>query len=344
MSLRVCSHLTGCRAVVGTSVSAFEERVCGPLPAFLERARATSLMKRLAREEMPQARVTVASSPVTAPQERTPPRRVTAAVTVAAGPGTRPPWELRRGLSGGSRAPQTPGRSWSWVRPASVTPTACSPQDLWWGRPRVRCRRPHRGAHVQTALALRRRVLELSQARVGPGAGPAASWGLTFTVLLPRSQDSDLPAFLSSVHRSRRLVMPEHQSRCEFQRAGVELGLGATGEERGAEATAAWAAVAEPKDSLPCRPPASLLSSSGCRRPQQPWPAAREAGCPLGLHGMVIVLIQASQADRRPRQWSPRGYFWGGLEGVKATATPFPQEQKQKQGHVGLPQARKCSP
>lgn len=82
MSLRVCSHLTGCRAVVGTSVSAFEERVCGPLPAFLERARATSLMKRLAQEEMPEARVTVASSPVTAPQERTPPRRVTAAVTV----------------------------------------------------------------------------------------------------------------------------------------------------------------------------------------------------------------------------------------------------------------------
>ncbi|XP_044092801.1 sterile alpha motif domain-containing protein 11 isoform X6 [Neovison vison] len=47
------------------------------------------------------------------------------------------------------------------------------------------------------------------------------------------SQDSDLPAFLSSVHRSRRLVMPEHQSRCEFQRAGVELGLGATGDLSG---------------------------------------------------------------------------------------------------------------
>lgn len=82
MSLRVCSHLTGCRAVVGTWVSALEERVCGWLPAFLERARVTSLMKRPAWEEMPEARVTVASSPVTAPHEQTPPRRVTATVAV----------------------------------------------------------------------------------------------------------------------------------------------------------------------------------------------------------------------------------------------------------------------
>uniref|UniRef100_A0A8C9M895 Sterile alpha motif domain containing 11 n=1 Tax=Panthera tigris altaica TaxID=74533 RepID=A0A8C9M895_PANTA len=41
------------------------------------------------------------------------------------------------------------------------------------------------------------------------------------------SQDSDLPTLISSVHRSRHLVMPEHQSRCEFQRGGVEIGLGA---------------------------------------------------------------------------------------------------------------------
>ncbi|XP_027475578.1 sterile alpha motif domain-containing protein 11 isoform X7 [Zalophus californianus] len=43
------------------------------------------------------------------------------------------------------------------------------------------------------------------------------------------SQDSDLPTLISSVHRSRHLVMPEHQSRCEFQRGGVEIGLGASG-------------------------------------------------------------------------------------------------------------------
>ncbi|KAM7099966.1 sterile alpha motif domain-containing protein 11 isoform 5-T5 [Molossus nigricans] len=44
------------------------------------------------------------------------------------------------------------------------------------------------------------------------------------------SQDSDLPTLISSLHRSSRLVMPEHQSRCEFQRSGVELGLGGAGD------------------------------------------------------------------------------------------------------------------
>uniref|UniRef100_A0A452GB63 Sterile alpha motif domain containing 11 n=1 Tax=Capra hircus TaxID=9925 RepID=A0A452GB63_CAPHI len=44
------------------------------------------------------------------------------------------------------------------------------------------------------------------------------------------SQDSDLPTLISSVHRSRHLVMPEHQSRCEFQRGSVEIGLGAAGD------------------------------------------------------------------------------------------------------------------
>ncbi|KAM6217862.1 sterile alpha motif domain-containing protein 11 [Rhynchocyon petersi] len=44
------------------------------------------------------------------------------------------------------------------------------------------------------------------------------------------SQDSDLSTLISSVHRSRHLVMPEPQSRCEFQRGGAELGLGAAGD------------------------------------------------------------------------------------------------------------------
>nr|XP_012631811.2 sterile alpha motif domain-containing protein 11 isoform X1 [Microcebus murinus] len=44
------------------------------------------------------------------------------------------------------------------------------------------------------------------------------------------SRDSNLPTLISSVHRSRHLVMPEHQSRCEFQRGGVEIGLGPTGD------------------------------------------------------------------------------------------------------------------
>ncbi|KAM4871995.1 sterile alpha motif domain-containing protein 11 [Thomomys bottae] len=43
------------------------------------------------------------------------------------------------------------------------------------------------------------------------------------------SQDNSLPALLSSVHQSRHLVMPEHPSRCDFQRGSVEIGLGPTG-------------------------------------------------------------------------------------------------------------------
>ncbi|KAM5322451.1 sterile alpha motif domain-containing protein 11 isoform 1-T1 [Glossophaga mutica] len=35
------------------------------------------------------------------------------------------------------------------------------------------------------------------------------------------SQDSDLPTLISSLHRSSHLVMPEHQSRCEFQGGGA---------------------------------------------------------------------------------------------------------------------------
>ncbi|XP_048205968.1 sterile alpha motif domain-containing protein 11 [Perognathus longimembris pacificus] len=44
------------------------------------------------------------------------------------------------------------------------------------------------------------------------------------------SQDSSLPTLISSVHRSRHLVMPEHPSRCDFQRGSVEIGLGPTGD------------------------------------------------------------------------------------------------------------------
>ncbi|XP_055117487.1 sterile alpha motif domain-containing protein 11 isoform X3 [Symphalangus syndactylus] len=44
------------------------------------------------------------------------------------------------------------------------------------------------------------------------------------------SQDGNLPTLISSVHRSRHLVMPEHQSRCEFQRGSLEIGLRPAGD------------------------------------------------------------------------------------------------------------------
>ncbi|XP_053776126.1 sterile alpha motif domain-containing protein 11 isoform X4 [Desmodus rotundus] len=44
------------------------------------------------------------------------------------------------------------------------------------------------------------------------------------------SQDGNLPTLISSLHRSSHLVMPEHQSHCEFQGGGVEIGLGSAGD------------------------------------------------------------------------------------------------------------------
>uniref|UniRef100_G3VEU7 Sterile alpha motif domain containing 11 n=1 Tax=Sarcophilus harrisii TaxID=9305 RepID=G3VEU7_SARHA len=44
------------------------------------------------------------------------------------------------------------------------------------------------------------------------------------------SRDSDLSTIISNLHQSRHLVMPERQSRCEFQRSSVEIGLGPAGE------------------------------------------------------------------------------------------------------------------
>lgn len=79
------------------------------------------------------------------------------------------------------------------------------------------------------------------------------------------SQDSGLPALISSLHRSH-LVMPEPQSRCEFQRGSVELGLGAAGEERGV-----GTAAAQPEDSCPCSPRL-------CAAPCTPPPPAALAG------------------------------------------------------------------
>uniref|UniRef100_A0A5F8HB73 Sterile alpha motif domain containing 11 n=1 Tax=Monodelphis domestica TaxID=13616 RepID=A0A5F8HB73_MONDO len=48
--------------------------------------------------------------------------------------------------------------------------------------------------------------------------------------IMKRSRDSDLSTIISNLHQSRHLVMPERQSRCEFQRSSVEIGLGPAGE------------------------------------------------------------------------------------------------------------------
>ncbi|XP_058017276.1 sterile alpha motif domain-containing protein 11 isoform X3 [Ahaetulla prasina] len=45
--------------------------------------------------------------------------------------------------------------------------------------------------------------------------------------IMKRSQNGDLTSFLSNLHQSRQLGMPETQNRCEFKRSSLEVGLGA---------------------------------------------------------------------------------------------------------------------
>ncbi|XP_060115576.1 LOW QUALITY PROTEIN: sterile alpha motif domain-containing protein 11 [Heteronotia binoei] len=47
------------------------------------------------------------------------------------------------------------------------------------------------------------------------------------------SRDSDLTSFISNLHQSRQLVMPETQSRCEFKRSSLDVGLGGADEVLG---------------------------------------------------------------------------------------------------------------
>ncbi|XP_015267152.1 PREDICTED: sterile alpha motif domain-containing protein 11 isoform X1 [Gekko japonicus] len=47
------------------------------------------------------------------------------------------------------------------------------------------------------------------------------------------SRDNDLTSFISNLHQSRQLVMPETQSRCEFKRSSLDVGLGGADEVLG---------------------------------------------------------------------------------------------------------------
>uniref|UniRef100_A0A8D2JHH2 Sterile alpha motif domain containing 11 n=1 Tax=Varanus komodoensis TaxID=61221 RepID=A0A8D2JHH2_VARKO len=51
--------------------------------------------------------------------------------------------------------------------------------------------------------------------------------------IMKRSRDNDLTSFISSLHQSRQLVMPETQNRCEFKRSTLDVGLGAVDEVLG---------------------------------------------------------------------------------------------------------------
>ena len=149
----------------------------------------------------------------------------------------------------------------------------------WWDLPQGHC-------HVVSQATLRCCPLvphsPALKARPGTPRAQGRVPGLTGS-RLPSfdccSQDGDLPTLISSLHRSSHLVMPEHQSHCEFQGAGVEIGLGSAGEEpRGAGGQDRVGAGLQQLglSTAHAVPSQCLLSGSG-RRPQHPWQAAREA-------------------------------------------------------------------
>uniref|UniRef100_A0A452GAG3 Sterile alpha motif domain containing 11 n=1 Tax=Capra hircus TaxID=9925 RepID=A0A452GAG3_CAPHI len=87
------------------------------------------------------------------------------------------------------------------------------------------------------------------------------------------SQDSDLPTLISSVHRSRHLVMPEHQSRCEFQRGSVEIGLGAAGDLLGKRLGRSPHISSDCPLEKKARTPASLPQQCLKGKPPLLWPS-----------------------------------------------------------------------
>lgn len=146
--------------------------------------------------------------------------------------------------------------------------------------------------------------------------------------------------------------MPEHQSRCEFQRGSVEVGLGAAGEGPGqcrgvrtglpeprqlSERTAVpWPSLRLCPWALDAAAAAATPSSLG-GQPGRPAEAAGggEAGCPPGLCVMVIVLIRASRADRRRRRWLHRGCCCGGLGVAEAAGADEGRTARECRPHGG---------
>lgn len=86
--------------------------------------------------------------------------------------------------------------------------------------------------------------------------------------VLCRSRDSDLSSIISNLHQSRQLVMPESQSRCEFKRSSLDVGLAAAGEAGPAPCALGL-----------CLPCSSSPSSSSPSSPFHPHPIHSLSSC-----------------------------------------------------------------
>uniref|UniRef100_A0A2I3RFS8 SAM domain-containing protein n=1 Tax=Pan troglodytes TaxID=9598 RepID=A0A2I3RFS8_PANTR len=167
------------------------------------------------------------------------------------------------------------------------------------------------------------------------------------------SQDGNLPTLISSVHRSRHLVMPEHQSRCEFQRGSLEIGLRPAGDLQiflgpPTEEGSPWAAAAlagfsglsryptPPQALWPrklCTDPAPRkLSASQARASRHPAPFGKSLyHRQLSHHRGVTAVVTPTRFLLRVRQEVAAAALRG-PSGLEAHLPSSTAGQRRKQG------------
>nr|XP_045238403.1 sterile alpha motif domain-containing protein 11 isoform X5 [Macaca fascicularis] len=134
------------------------------------------------------------------------------------------------------------------------------------------------------------------------------------------SQDGNLPTLISSIHRSRHLVMPEHQSRCEFQRGSLEIGLGPAGDLLGKRLGRS------PHISSDCSSEKRARSES----PQVPGEASHPGSSPVE----ALLLPPELGPNMAPEDHYRR------LVSALSEASTF--EDPQRLYHLGLPSHGSC--
>ncbi|NXD28568.1 SAM11 protein, partial [Spelaeornis formosus] len=163
------------------------------------------------------------------------------------------------------------------------------------------------------------------------------------------SRDSDLSTIISNLHQSRQLVMPETQSRCEFKRSSLDVGLAAADEILGKRRVCSPNSSSEcPLESKKARsesPKGKCCSPSPIPFPflllsrewnligikGGLWAAAAPSRCPLAVPSLSPELLRARQEAAAAAARTP-----GAMEAhIPSASSSSSQRRKQ-----GLPQHR----
>uniref|UniRef100_A0A803STA5 Sterile alpha motif domain containing 11 n=1 Tax=Anolis carolinensis TaxID=28377 RepID=A0A803STA5_ANOCA len=110
------------------------------------------------------------------------------------------------------------------------------------------------------------------------------------------SRDNELTSFISNLHQSRQLVMPETQSRCEFKRSSLDIGLGAAG------SVLSQALGRRPRLVFPATYTTSLVSSADLLRARQEVAAAARNPGTMEPH----LPSAANSSSQRRKQGLPQ--------------------------------------